>query len=71
MPRAETIDRIALTKQHSRFLQAVDEMRQEEPQQSEHIYAIPEEEKCPVCGAVLLHIGGCVECPNKCYSRCG
>ncbi len=33
---------------------------------------IPEDENhCPECGAELIHLGSCVECPNKCWSRCG
>ena len=68
MPKAKTIDRIALTKSRSRFLQAVDEMKKEQPESTQQL---PDDEKCPVCGAALLHVGGCVECPNRCYSRCG
>ena len=66
MPKAKTIDRLALTKSRSKYLQAVEEMKRER-----HEEELSEEEKCPVCGAKLLHIGGCVECPNKCYSKCG
>ena len=67
MPKAKTIDRLALTKSRSKYLQTVEEMKK--GLQPEEL--IPEDEKCPVCGAQLLHVGGCVECPNKCYSKCG
>ena len=30
-----------------------------------------EEDKCPECGEPLDHIGGCVQCPNCSWSRCG
>ena len=26
--------------------------------------------KCPQCGAEILHTGGCVSCPNGCWSKC-
>lgn len=67
MTKAKTIDRLALTKSRSKYLQTVEEMKKGLPPEE----LIPEEEKCPVCGAQLLHIGGCVECPNKCFSKCG
>ena len=26
--------------------------------------------KCPQCGTEILHTGGCVSCPNGCWSKC-
>ena len=26
---------------------------------------------CPYCGAELIHVGSCLECPNRDYSVCG
>ncbi|MBR0317134.1 MAG: hypothetical protein IJQ99_09730 [Synergistaceae bacterium] len=66
MPRAQTIDRLALTKSRSKYLQTVEEMKKELPPEE-----IPNYEKCPVCGTKLLHVEGCVKCPNGCFSKCG
>ena len=27
-------------------------------------------EVCPECGEPIVHIGGCVQCPNCSWSRC-
>lgn len=64
--RAKTIDRLADTLRRSKFLQQVQKMKEEEGIQDNS-----EGEKCPVCGATLRHVAGCLECPNKCYSKCG
>lgn len=29
------------------------------------------DEKCPECGTSIVHVGGCVSCPNCGWSRCG
>ena len=64
--KAKTIDRLELTRRKSKFLQESQKMRQEN-----NIQTDDNEEKCPVCGAKLLHVAGCLECPNKCFSKCG
>ena len=63
---AKRIDRLADTLKRSKFLQQAKQMRKEEG-----ITDTPEDEKCPVCGAKLIHTEGCKQCPNKCYSKCG
>ena len=64
--KAKTIDRLADTLKRSKFLQQAQKIREEEG-----IQDASEDETCPVCGAKLLHVEGCLTCPNKCYSRCG
>ena len=64
--KAKTIDRLELTRSKSKFLQQAQKIREEEG-----IEYTPEDEKCPVCGAKLIHAEGCLQCPNKCYSKCG
>jgi len=32
---------------------------------------ISENSKCPVCGDILIHNGGCIECSSCDYSKCG
>lgn len=31
---------------------------------------VPSTEVCPECGEPIMHIGGCVQCPNCSWSRC-
>lgn len=34
------------------------------------VNAAPSTEVCPECGEPIVHIGGCVQCPNCSWSRC-
>ena len=36
---------------------------------SGNVYNAPTE-VCPECGEPIVHIGGCVQCPNCSWSRC-
>lgn len=35
-----------------------------------HVSNAPSTEVCPECGEPIVHIGGCVQCPNCSWSRC-
>ena len=66
MPKARIFtheERLAMTKERSTLLQ---EIKNEKDEKN-----FDDENHCPVCGAELIHQGGCVECPNKCWSKCG
>ena len=41
-----------------------------EQKQTKAITAIPSTELCPECGEPLVHIGGCVSCPNCAWTKC-
>ena len=68
-------ERLAMTRKNSRALQEIkdgENLPPAYPGAEKLNEKIPDDENhCPECGAELIHLGSCVECPNKCWSRCG
>ncbi|MDY6422041.1 MAG: hypothetical protein SPK69_02820 [Synergistales bacterium] len=68
-------ERLAMTRKNSGLLQEVRDGENLPPAYpgAEEVNEknLDDENHCPVCGAELIHQGGCVECPNKCWSKCG
>ena len=68
-------ERLAMTRKRSALLQEIRDGKNLPPAVLGAIETLEatldDGEHCPICGAGLLHVGGCVECPNKCWSRCG
>ena len=42
----------------------------QKPIKQTHVSNAPSTEVCPECGEPIVHIGGCVQCPNCSLSRC-
>ncbi|MBR1658121.1 MAG: hypothetical protein IJ697_06620 [Synergistaceae bacterium] len=68
-------ERLAMTWRNSKLLQEVREGKNLPPpvSGSEEFNEknLNDEKHCPYCGTELRHVGGCLECPNKCWSKCG
>ena len=68
-------ERLAMTRKNSRFLQEIQDKKNLPSgypvNEDVNKKILDDENHCPVCGAELIHQGGCVECPNKCWSKCG
>ena len=68
-------ERLAMTRKNSGLLQEVRDGENLPPaypgaeEVNEKI--LDDENHCPFCGAELRRVAGCVECPNKCWSKCG
>ncbi|MBQ3646499.1 MAG: hypothetical protein IJP96_10285 [Synergistaceae bacterium] len=65
MPRATPIDRIALTKSKSKYLQAVEEMKREFPPEKNI-----QSDICPECGGKLERWESCYRCKKCGWSKC-
>ena len=76
MKKAKPLDRLELTRRKMAFREAM-KHADEVPaypgaeETNEQIKTHDDGKHCPVCGAELRHVAGCLECPNKCYSKCG
>lgn len=74
MPKAKPLDRLELTRRKMAFKEMM-KHADEVPPATGVIEHMNDENfdgvHCPYCGAVMKHIAGCLECPNKCWSKCG
>ena len=78
MPKARVLtheERLAMTRKHSTLLQDIREGKDLPPAypgaEETNAQIIDDGEHCPICGAKLRHVGGCLECPNRDWSKCG
>lgn len=78
MPRAKILtheDRLAMTRKHSTLLSSIRGGKDLPPAypgaEETNARIIDDGEHCPICGAKLRHVGGCLECPNRDWSGCG
>lgn len=81
MPKAKTIDRLALTMSHSTHLRRriSNNTVPDEPISGISPDDIPPDidihalgDVCPMCGQhTLIHESGCVKCPSCSWSACG
>lgn len=64
----------ALVEMYNEMQAEIDDKEEEEKpikQKSiKPIHAVPSTELCPECGEPLVHIGGCVSCPNCGWTKC-
>ena len=70
MSKAQTIDRLELTRRKFAKQLGLDEAQQEAPKEEhEEHYGVS---TCPNCGQMtLIHEGGCSRCPSCGWSACG
>ena len=79
MPKAKTIDRLALTKRNSAFLRDRDDKRTHKIVTDISPDNIPPDidihalgDVCPNCGQLtIVHESDCVKCPSCAWSACG
>ena len=68
-------ERLSMTEGHSPLLKKIREGKDLPPPApgavETNLQLLDDENHCPVCGAELRHVGGCVECPNRDWSKCG
>ncbi len=63
---AQTVRPPEYTKENSRFLKMVAEMKQEHPE----LAALDDEHTCPVCGGEVIPYEGCYRCKKCGWARC-
>ena len=57
---------LGYTKENSRFLKMVAEMKKEHPE----LAALDDEHTCPVCGGEVIPYEGCYRCKKCGWARC-